>query len=100
VSAAPWTEAEIAILREKFASDSAAALCALLPGRTEDAIKARATKLDLRRNRNWTAAEEQMIRRHYPRGGSAAVAPLIPHRTRQQIAVHANSIGVFRSRVA
>lgn len=62
-----YTEAEDALMRERYATATQKEMEALLPGRTWKGIKSRAQKLGLKRQRMWTAAMDEELRRLYPR---------------------------------
>lgn len=66
----PWTIDEEAILRRAYPSLTKKAILRLLPGRTWDACKIRATRLEIRRDRDrintskgirWTERQEQVL---------------------------------------
>jgi len=77
----PYTEAEVAALRQLFPTAPAAEVLAALPRRNWATIARKASSLHLRRKHRmpteWSAADVQLLREHYPSGGAVAVLPLL-----------------------
>lgn len=64
-----WTDSEIAILRANYKLKTHAEIVAMLPGRTENAIRTKCWRLDLEKQPRWTAPEIERLREVYKRAG-------------------------------
>jgi len=65
-----WTQAEIDILLENHGRKTHAQIAAMLPGRTEGAVRNKCWRLGYVDSRAWTAGELELLRRHYTDGGT------------------------------
>lgn len=91
-----WTEAEIALLRERYSELGGDGLAPLMPGRTPTAIRVRARHLGVRVLQSWTKNDVRVLRKHYVAEGSAAVHKLLPHHSRESIRTKAAKLGLVR----
>src|SRR5262245_57618389 len=93
-----WSEAEDALVRERYRTLGPKGCAELLPGRSAEAIKMRAHCLSASRARprvnGWSAAEDQVIRECYPGGGALACMRKMPRRSWNAIAHRAGRLGV------
>lgn len=90
----PWSEAEDALLRQRYGSEGGPACVALLPGRKLSQVYRRAGQLGLLGDPLWTAAEEQLLREHYVKLGPQGVQAMMPARTLSGIGTKAKRLGL------
>lgn len=94
----PWSDEEVNILREQYASGvSAKQISTMLPGRSPKAIAAHARKLGIQSGRHlersWDTQEVALLRREYPSLG-VKVAEQLPGRTENAVKLMANKLGI------
>lgn len=88
-----WSEGEDNIIR-KYYSDIGLDIHKMLPGRTRNAIIARAIHLNIKRIKRWTEEEDQIIRDYYPKLG-AKIKEMLPGRDTKAIRLRANNLNVY-----
>ena len=89
-----WTATEDEILRVAYPTRGTAGVQPLLPGRTQWAIRSRASHLGVPYDcRPWHPAEDAVIRKLYPRGGRNAVTAII-RRDPFDVTQRAHQLGV------
>ena len=94
---APWSEAEMDIIREHYARGTEArSLTELLPGRSARAIFSRAEALGVLSGRFWRDAELDILKSDYPRVGTA-VTDRLPGRNVESVTIMANRLGLKKS---
>lgn len=98
----PWSEAELAALREGYPEHGAAwdGWGRILPGRTTQAIQQKAKKSGIRGPGHWGADEDAIVALHY---GSRPMSwggwrRLLPGRSRQAIMCRAHVLGAVSAR--
>lgn len=94
-----WSDAELAILHERYATTSRAQMVALLPRRAWTSIMTKAQSLGLaQRSRRtpilWTDADRAKLRELYPTNSVAVLLRHFPGRTRKSIEHEAARLGV------
>lgn len=93
----PWTDEELAILRDHYRTDGAKKCAKLLPGRTVVAIRTRAEKIGLGRHQTggspWTEVESQMLEVAFRTEGTACIHRF-PERTRNSVLGRAYHMGL------
>lgn len=98
MKSAPWSEAEMDIIREHYARGTEAkALTQLLPGRSINAIFSMAETLGVQSGRFWREAELEILTADYPRVGTAVTARL-PGRNTVSVRIMAKRLGLKKSR--
>lgn len=95
----PWSDKELAKLRQLFGSMTYKEMEKHLPGRTWNAIRHRAQALGLSEQRNiWTGAKILRLRRVYQRGTIEEIRAAFPELTLSHIVKIANNHGMQRPR--
>lgn len=105
-----WTEQEVDLLKEKYATTPRQDLLEIFEGRTWQSIRCKAQQLGLKRNDDaisksrkfgnkhrkdiWSDEEINILKQFYPIGGSKLVNEKIPHRNRRAIITKANELGI------
>lgn len=59
---APWTEAELDVVRRYYRTEPVAAVAARLPGRTVDAVRHAAKRVGVKSARTWTPEDDAALR--------------------------------------
>lgn len=94
---APWSEAEMDIIREHYAQGTEArSLTQLLPGRSISAIFSMAEALGVQSGRFWREDELRILKAEYPVRGTA-VTRLLPGRNRVAVRLMAKRLGLKKS---
>ena len=88
-----WSEEEDQIII-KYYSDIGLDIQKMLPGRTRNAIIARAIHLNIKRTKRWTEEEDQIIRDYYPKLGTK-IKEMLPGRDTKAITLRANNLNVY-----
>lgn len=74
---APWTAAELAVVRKWYPKEPVAAVLARLPGRTIDGIRHAAKRVGVRTARAWTVADDARLRASWGKARSQDLARLL-----------------------
>lgn len=106
----PWTEEEVALLKEKYEIMTKWELLELFQGRSWQSIKSKAKLLGLKksdemitesqrlgnkyRSNVWSDEELEILRKYYPIGGYKLVQEKLPHRNKDAIQVKAHALGL------
>jgi hypothetical protein len=94
---APWSEAEMDIIRDHYARGTEArSLAPLLPGRSISAIFSMAETLGVQSGRFWREAELDILKAEYPRVGTA-VTERLPGRNAMSVKIMARRLGLKKS---
>lgn len=95
---APWSDAEMNIIREHYAQGAEArSLTQLLPGRSSCAIFSMAETLGVQSGRFWREEELSILKSDYPRRGTA-VTDRLPGRNAVAVRIMAKRLGLKKSR--
>lgn len=98
MKSAPWSEAEMDIIREHYARGTEAkALTQLLPGRSINAIFSMAETLGAQSGRFWREEELDILKADYPRVGTA-ITERLPGRNAVSVRIMAQRLGLKKSR--
>lgn len=87
-----WTNVEDNIIKTNYKDMSSRELIELLPNRSENAIRARARYLGVKRDIRWTAEEDEKLAKYYGIMGSK-VSTMIPRHSAQACTDRANRKG-------
>lgn len=89
-----WTEAEISLLSQHYATSSREELLQLLPQRSLASIYRRASKLGLRRHKDddWTEMEVDILIKNYSLLRMKELQALLPNRTKGSIYMKAGEL--------
>jgi hypothetical protein len=97
-----WSKQEISILYQGI---SVAEKAKLLPGRTEDSIRAKMSKMGLVNRARWTEDEKTLIHKNFGIVSKEEMQNLLPNRTWESISTKASrlrslgwSIGRYKGR--
>ncbi|WP_185922732.1 hypothetical protein [Hafnia paralvei] len=97
MKSAPWSEAEMDIIREHYARGTEAkALTQLLPGRSINAIFSMAETLGVQSGRFWREEELCILKADYPRMG-ISVTERLPGRNAMSVKIMAGRLGLKKS---
>ena len=91
MSAKPWSPAEVALLKDSFATSTWDELLRILPDRSRSSIQRKAEKLGLTRTLSnaWTEKELNLLREHYPSSDWDTILSTLPSRSKDSIRVKA-----------
>lgn len=99
-----WSDAEVAILRERYTSTPVAEMASLLPGRTPMAIMAKVKTIGVRQRkpltssgRRWSEDEDKVVRVLYPDNAVASLVAHLPARSAKAIERRAFELGLTHS---
>lgn len=100
-----WTPEEEAILKRCYAKSPKRSLLTLLPGRTWDSIKVRATRLELKRDRDqitvpkgirWRRHEEQILKDCWAHKSKVSILRKLPNHSWSAISTKASKLNLVR----
>lgn len=95
---APWSDAEIEIIRKHYILGTEAnMLASLLPGRSVSAIFSMAASLGVQSGRFWREEELCILKAEYPVQGTA-MTRLLPGRNKVSVRIMARRLGLKKSR--
>lgn len=86
----PWTENEIALLKEKYPISTKKELLELFPDRSSKSISGKAEKMGIKKvgeleRKNWTEEELDLIKVYYANSSKGEMLKLLPNRTWNEI---------------
>jgi len=94
VSGRPWTDAERAVVRQRYRRKGAAWCAAQLPGRSAHAVRAEARALGVAVDARWTPSECAILLREWADVGERTLRKMLPGRTWCAIAQKAQKLGL------
>ncbi|HET7255583.1 MAG TPA: hypothetical protein VFJ46_17640 [Xanthobacteraceae bacterium] len=98
-----WTDAEVALLSERYPDVGLTGVIGLFPNHSTRSIKTKVQKLGLRATntpktkRLWTPDEDEILATVYPTEGLKGVQKRLPHRNAQSIYNRVSHAGITRS---